>query len=211
MGGAVSKHATYEPLADTSSNNAPSSSRQLVRFINFEHFKTLGSLPYYREKHRLCTSIEKIDLKESLIVFISHCWQRSWPGSEGYTDHPHPDTPNHDIYKLCVEGIEKLKSWQAPGMKHCYVWLDYGCLDLEKLRQHLQHTSNSSSAATPTSPSMPHTWTSDIIACMDCVMRASDVLFTPVYDAEQRGLPSSSFQDIYSEYLAPGWKAEKVT
>eukprot|EP01031_Cornospumella_fuschlensis_P026299 gene26299-31771_t len=45
---------------------------------------------------------------------------------------------------------------------------------------------------------------------MDRVMRAADVIFTPIFDAENRGLLSSSVQDIYTEYMAPGWKAEKI-
>ncbi|RYH30388.1 hypothetical protein EON65_05330 [archaeon] len=212
MGGGASKQIAYGSHEGSSSaaTTAPVSNQSVIRLINFELFKTLGSLPHYPEKRKLCSNIEKIDTKNSLFVFISYCWQRSWPGSEGYINHPHPDTTNDDIYKLCVEGIEKVKNSLAPGMKHCYVWVDYGCLDLEK--PHYSSPSSLSSSTPPMPPSspLPLPWSSEVVATMDRVMRASDLLFTPVFDAENRGLLGSSFQDIYTEYLAPGWKAEKV-
>ena len=32
-------------------------------------------------------------------------------------------------FKLCVDGIKYVKNSMAPGMKHCYIWLDFGCID----------------------------------------------------------------------------------
>jgi hypothetical protein len=97
----------------------------------------------------------------SLFVFVSHCWLRGWSGAEGYnvSEGPHPDNAVGDKYALCVEGIEKMLKTLAPGMKECFLWCDYGCIDQSKdpageLKQ------------------------------LDKIMELCDCVFTPIYDKD---------------------------
>ncbi len=103
-----------------------------IRVINFEHFKSRTSFPRYPEDKDLCVDIATIDRKDSFFVFISHCWLRGYKEAPGYDDRPHPDNSTHDKFKLCVEGISKAMTHMAPGAKHCYIWLDFGCMDQDE-------------------------------------------------------------------------------
>ena len=77
----------------------------------------------------MCVDITTIDRSEYLAVFISHFCLRGWPGADGWDGRPHLDNANADNFKLCVDGIEKIKKTIAPGARQCYIWLDFGSMD----------------------------------------------------------------------------------
>jgi hypothetical protein len=52
-----------------------------------------------------------------------------WSGAEGWEGRPHPDDKHHAKMALCKKGIQKLWSELAPDCEHCYVWLDFGCIN----------------------------------------------------------------------------------
>ena len=76
---------------------------------------------YYRKMCDICIRVGKG------LTPKPPAWQLA-----GYKKKPHPDNIDHDHFNLCVDGIKKLKKSFAPDMKHCYIWIDYGCIDQEK-------------------------------------------------------------------------------
>ena len=148
-----------------------------LRFISFEYFKRLkNGLPRYPENRKICTTLDKIHKKDSFIVYISHAWLRRDASCEDYDLLPHPDTKKAIKYRLCCEGISRLWKKLAPGMKYCYIWIDFGCLnqnldpvkELERLERVMEYADcmftplcgprregSSSHKAPPSSPSSP--------------------------------------------------------
>jgi hypothetical protein len=118
-----------------------------INFILFSDYKALGRTPRYPDDADICRHSGSINLEETFVIFISHCWLRGWNGAQDFDGRPHPDTVNHDKYQLTgthsstyslthlltpslpVLAIEKLMSQFAPGFSHCAVWLDYGCIN----------------------------------------------------------------------------------
>src|SRR5690348_13804104 len=100
-----------------------------IRFIPFDQFKNLGTIPRYPDNKDLCVVLEEIDVNNSLLVFVSHCWLRGWDGAVGWDGRPHPDNAVGGKYALTVAGIEKIMKGMAKDLKKCYLWLDYGCID----------------------------------------------------------------------------------
>eukprot|EP01038_Epipyxis_sp_PR26KG_P015909 gene15909-21582_t len=110
-------------------NNTPNhESLPPVRFYDYDYFKLLGEMPRCPENKDMLITYDSIDRNDSLFIFISHCWLRGYPGAPGYDRRPHPDSANHDKYKLMVESINKILS-TLTTMTKCYVWLDFGCID----------------------------------------------------------------------------------
>jgi len=71
-----------------------------INFISFADYKALGRTPRYPEDVNICRHFDSINLEETFVIFISHCWLRGWNGAAGFDGRPHPDTVNHDKYKL---------------------------------------------------------------------------------------------------------------
>jgi hypothetical protein len=94
-------------------------SKQQIKYIPYDKFKELGKIPRYPENQSLCITLDKIDLENSLLVFVSHRWLRE----------NHPDTSTGGKYELIVEGVDKLLKTQTSGFDKCYLWIDYGCID----------------------------------------------------------------------------------
>ena len=153
-----------------------------IRFIKFDDFKTLGSMPRYPEQRELCVNLSDInDRDDSLMIFISHGWLRGWDGAEGWDGRPHPDNVNHDKYKLCVSGISKILSTLAPGMSNCYIWLDFGCIDQS------------------VDPAGELKQLDEIVRCCDCI-------FTPIHGMAD--LPDLIY-DWYDDYRVSAWDGER--
>lgn len=72
----------------------------------------------------------------------------------------HPDTEQHDQYRLCLSGLQKFKQAHLTNFDKVYIWMDYSCLDLTPA--HIENTLNTISL-------------SAIMSCCDCV-------FTPLFD-----------------------------
>ena len=161
------------------SSNNTTNVKVPIRFIDFERFKILSQMPRFPENANLCVSMESIDRDNSLIIFISHCWMRGHAATEGYDGRAHPDNANHDKFKLCLSGIEKVKANFAPDMKHCYVWLDYGCLNQD------------------TDP------TAEMGGRLDQVIGFCDCLFSPIYGINQN--TASAVNNFYDGYQVISW------
>lgn len=152
-----------------------------IRFIDFERFKTLTEMPRFPENQDLCESMESIDRENSLVIFISHCWMRGHPATPGYDGRPHPDNEDHDKFKLCLSGIEEIKSNFASGMRHCYIWLDFGCLNQD------------------TDP------TAEMGGRLNQVIGFCDCLFSPVYGINTKSHYSAAY---YDEYEVDAWNGQ---
>jgi hypothetical protein len=152
-----------------------------IRFINFDDFETLGTFPRFPENRDLTRILGTFDREASLIVFVSHCWLRGWHGAEGWDGRPHPDNATGDKYKLCVEGIKQILKSLAPGMKECYIWLDYGCIDQDgdpagELRQ------------------------------LDKIVEVCDCIFTPIYDKDHdKWVFPSTWANFFEVYKSTAW------
>ena len=93
------------------------STKQPIIFIDFDQFKTHGSIPRNPLCEQMCTTLEAIDRENSVVVFVSHVWLMC----AGEAD-PSPDDRQHNKYKLMVNGITKLVTECAPTAKKCYLW-----------------------------------------------------------------------------------------
>lgn len=166
-----------------SPGNVPSDTPP-IRLINFSVFKELKEFPRLPDKNLTCV-LEEVNLENSFIVFISHCWLRGWPGAEGYDKRPHPDNANHEKFQLCVVGIEKVRASMASDCSECFVWLDFGCIN-----------QNGNPAGE--------------LKQLDKIIECSDCIFTPIVDKQhdQWDMPASS-SDFYRDYLAPAWIAPR--
>ncbi len=94
-----------------------------TRFISFTEFKTFGTLPLFDIKNKLVNH-DAIDMNNSVVIFISHQWLR--PSANV------PDTPDHTKYKLIIDAVESIMK-NFTIMKQCYLWIDYSCLNQNKL------------------------------------------------------------------------------
>jgi len=145
--------------------------------------KQCGSFPRNPECRDITIDYEDIDHLNSLIVLISHCWLRGWPGAEGYDGSPHPDNVSHDKYRLCLNGIERIHKYMAPQMEKCYVWLDFGCINQSR------------------NPALE-------LKQLDKIVALSDCMFTPIVDNTIWDYKSTS-AGPFADYQAAAWKAEK--
>ena len=100
-----------------------------IYFVSLNDLLSCDAFPRNPDQKDLTIRLEDINVAESLIVFISHCWLRGYAGAEGYDGRPHPDNPGHEKLALCKKGINKIKEELAPECKYCYVWLDFSCIN----------------------------------------------------------------------------------
>jgi molybdopterin converting factor small subunit len=153
-----------------------------IRFIPFEQFKIVGSVPRFPNNHNIYVSLDDIDVDNSLLIYISWCWERGWAGAQGYDGRPHPDNPFGGKYALCIDGIEQIMKIQAPGFERCYIWADYSCIDQDRdpageLKQ------------------------------LDKIVGACDCLFTPIYDENHSLWTMTTTGDNAYEFdKSPGWR-----
>ena len=115
---------------------------------------------------------------ESLYIFMSHCWLRGWSGAPGWDGRPHPDTSNHDKYKLMVAAVEKIMS-KLTTMSKCYIWLDFGCIYQD-------------AAAC------------DELKMLDKIVGVCDIILTNVHDTQDWELPTS-ISNWFEQYKSPAW------
>lgn len=154
-----------------------------IRLIDFEIFKTFRQFPRYPDNANATCTLQSIKRQDSFVVFISHCWLRGWHGADGWDGRPHPDNAAHEKFRLCVDGITAMKNALAPGLSHCYVWLDFGCINQDgdpagELKQ------------------------------LDKIVEACDCIFTPIVDptAPSWQLPTTT-TNYFFDYAASAWNA----
>ncbi len=114
-----------------------------------------------------------------MIIFLSHCWLRGHPAAEGYEKRPHPDNAKGDKFKLCVIGIQKILDSFVSGMKKCYIWLDFVCIDQD------------SSACAE-------------LKMLKQIVECTDLLFTPIYDPTPHW-QVPNVDNWYDEYPVTLW------
>lgn len=165
------------PVEGTRPNPSPG-----IRLIDFNDFRLLEEFPRYPDNEGLAHSLHDIDIDNSFIVFISHCWLRGWHGAPGYSGRPHPDNATHDKFCLCITGIEKMIENFAFQLEHCYVWLDFGCIN-----QNID-------------PAGELKQLDDIVRCCDCI-------FTPIVDEDDWALVHTP-EGFFVDYKAKAWNAE---
>lgn len=151
-----------------------------IRLIDMESFRKLNSFPRYPENADICVLLDDVDIANTLIVFISHCWLRGSSEADGWDGRPHPDNANADKFKLCLAGIDKISKFLAPGMDKVMVWLDFGCMDQDgdpagELKQ------------------------------LDDIVRCTDILFTPMHG--HADVPAL-VKNYYTDYKTPAWNAD---
>jgi hypothetical protein len=152
-----------------------------LRFIPFERFREVGSFPRFPDNSNVCVDLDDIDVENSLLIFISHCWLRGWSGAEGWDGRAHPDNATGGKYELCVDGIEQIMKIYAPGFGKCHVWCDYGCIDQSG------------------NPAGELKQLNKIVGVCDC-------LLTPVYDADHATQSSTnSFTSVFKVDQSAAW------
>jgi len=165
-------------------NNTDRDLLSKIRLIPFEKFEELGTFPRFPENEDIVVPITSLTpevYNDSLVIFISHCWLRGWPGAQGWDGRPHPDNAEGSKYQLCIEGIKSIKAQLAPGMSNCFVWLDYGCID-----------QNGDPAGE--------------LRMLDKIVQLSDCIFTPIYDSNCQWDYNGKINNMYEDYKSPGWR-----
>eukprot|EP01038_Epipyxis_sp_PR26KG_P005975 gene5975-8230_t len=150
-----------------------------IRFYDYDYFKLLGEMPRCPENKDMLITYESIDRNGSLFIFFSHCWVRGYPGAPGYDMRPHPDSANHDKYKLMVESINRILS-TLTTMTKCYVWLDFGCIDQDAFAC-LE------------------------LKMLDKIIGVCDLILTNVHDSDLNWTLPTSYINIFDEYKSPEW------
>ena len=130
-----------------------------VYFMDFAKFKELKEMPRRPDAKALLTRKEDIDIDDSFIVFISHCWIAGWSGADQWRGVPHPDNKNNDKFELCVKGVSRAFQDLGHSYSKCYIWLDFACINQD---------------ANPAAE----------LKQLDQIVEACDVLFTPIVDKE---------------------------
>ena len=102
-------------------NGASSPSRCNVKkpivFVDFDEFKSHGSLPRNPECDKICKEMKSINRNNAVIVFVSHAWIYGIGNSP-----PCADDSDHNKYKLIVNGVSKLMDECGEKFKKCYLW-----------------------------------------------------------------------------------------
>lgn len=172
-----------------------------IRLIPFANFKQHGEIPRLGlgsgkfanvPSSDLTVDLRDVDRVDSFIIFVSHSWLASWSGedndgnvldsitSENWRGYPHTDTNANDKFKLIVEAIEKLWRNQASLMQHCFIWLDFSCINQND---------------------NPARELNGLVK----IMEISDCILTPVMDQEHDkwDYPSDGCVNDYTQYAAP--------
>lgn len=89
-----------------------------IHLLSLQDLKAFNKFPTHTLAKSKLTNLNKINLQDSFVVFISHAWLQDTA----------PDNEKSEKFALTIEGIFKLKNEMAPGLLQCYVWLDYSCL-----------------------------------------------------------------------------------
>lgn len=95
---------------------------------------------------------------------------------------PVPDDKDNNNFRLCVAGIQRIKTTFAPGLENCYVWLDYGCLNQDE------------------DPA------AELNGRLDEVMKFCDCIFTPIVGVNQN--KNKNIRNYYEEYRVKAWNGE---
>lgn len=163
-----------------------------ILFIRYEDMLELGTFPRHPEQKHLARQLSTIDRDNSFMVFVSHSWMRGTPESAGWNGVAHPDNANEDKFKLCVEGIAKLKAVYAPRMQDCYVWFDYGCIE----QGEGTYVSGGYGGGYYIKAGLVR---------FDLIVQSCDCVFTPIVDFDENWSLPASVSNSFVEYRAELW------
>lgn len=156
-----------------------------IRFIPFQSFKSLGKSPRFPDDQSIAVPFVQFTAEEfetSFIVYLSHNWLRSHAETEGWDGKPHPDNSEGVKYQMIVKGIESIIDTLTDGVKTCYLWYDFSCLDQD--------------ADDPAYE----------LDNLDTIMEVCDIVFTPIVDREYASRMSSELiYDYFTDYTSPSW------
>lgn len=172
-----------------------------IRLLPFDQFQLCGFIPKFPDNQDLTVSASAITselYEESLLIFISHRWIRPDKSSSGYTDAvgSHPDDSEGRKYHLIRSGVEKILRHMTHNITHCFLWIDYSCVDQDKYAP------------------------DEVLSTFEAIIQISDIIFTPLVDpcwpeiaAEtwhyedlpSHNYPSESWNGSMSSYLNRGW------
>ena len=145
-----------------------------ILFINLVDFKRWGRIPKQPECMGIAVDSEQLlSIRDhALFVYVSHNWL---VGDDGMV---YEDDEDNGKYQLIVSGVEDVHGLLAPGLRHCYLWIDCGC-----------RTTVADYKQLP-----------EIIMLCDC-------MFTPICDPywSEWHYPPSGISNIYEDYRAPLW------
>lgn len=155
-----------------------------IRLISLTELIKHCEFPRYPLDEHRTELLTRHDLLSSFVVFISHVWLRGSPSMPGYDGNAHPDTDDHEKYKLTVEALIKIHRIYAPGFDSIYIWFDYGCIDQNG------------------NPSKSCSILSDVIYFSDCLLTP---LVDDTADKWEYNTSSSCFNAL-NDYLAPSFR-----
>jgi hypothetical protein len=115
-----------------------------IHFISFTELKRAGSIPEYDMRNKLVIH-DAIDFENSIVIFVSHQWSPTHSLTHLLTyslTHSRlsinaPDTVDKKKYKLIVEAVDSIMK-NLTTMKQCYLWIDYSCINQNKLSSDYQ-------------------------------------------------------------------------
>lgn len=172
-----------------------------IRVVDFEEFEkgeeiirfgkgSSGKHPVAPSSEKHITLLSDVDRTNALIVFVSHCWVSGFDGKDkdgavinhtiakNWREYPHPDNKENDKYKLIVEAIKYIWKHMAPGMRKCYIWKDFSCMD-----------QNGNPAGE--------------LKQLDKIVEACDCMLTPVVDPEHNEWERpSAWSNHFKDYAA---------
>lgn len=149
--------------------------RKSIVFADFSKIQHHKGFPRFYADAEHLVRLEDIDVSNSLIVYVSHCWLRPKDLI------PHPDNTKSSKYSLLIEGIRQTLKEYAPGFQHCYLWVDYLCLN------------------------QLGTSMSRNLRAMDRIIECCDCIFTPIYDPSVWHEPPGGMINYYEQYKAESW------
>ena len=105
-----------------------------IRLISFAKLKQRREFPRNPDNKDHCVISDKIDRSRSLLIFLSHCWLRGYPGAPGYEKKPHPDNIYHDKFNLMISAVNALIFSQTTNIKeeNVYVWIDFASMNQDE-------------------------------------------------------------------------------
>ena len=105
-----------------------------IRLISFDKLKKRDDFPRNPDDKDQCVIVDNIDRENSLLIFLSHCWLRGYPGAPGYDKKPHPDNAFNDKFKLMISAINALIFSQTKNIKedNVFVWIDFASMNQDQ-------------------------------------------------------------------------------
>jgi len=102
---------------------AASASPIHIRFINLVDFERWGCIPTQPDCGGITVdAAQLLPMRDDvLFVYVSHNWLVRDDGMV------YPDDEDNSKHQLIVRGIEEIMHVLAPGLRHCYLWIDSGC------------------------------------------------------------------------------------